>query len=362
MRWLVRTIVCLLVLGTQPALLVGAPQEPATPPQDEHGMSAGETGPSLHVQGFTDINFLATDDSKAADGFNLGQFVAHVSASLGPKVSFFGETSFTARPTAFIVEVERAIIRYDFNDHLKISAGRYHTPINYWNTAFHHGLWLQTTIARPEMIQAANLFQPVHFVGVLAEGKISSATAGLGYDLGYGNGRGSTLNRAGDAGDVNHDRAWLAKLYSRPSALYGVEFGGAVYHDVLAVGNNTSAYSELISSAYVATTLERPEVIAEFAHTRHEDRATLHDFNSHAFYVQLAYRLAEQPRWKPYGRFEKMSVPDDPILGALTDTLSTAGVRFELTDMAALKAEYRHQRRPGLPNVNSLYVQAALVF
>jgi len=38
------------------------------------------------------------------------------------------------------------LIRYDYNDFFKLSFGRYHTPINYWNTAFHHGLWLQTTI------------------------------------------------------------------------------------------------------------------------------------------------------------------------------------------------------------------------
>ena len=39
---------------------------------------------------------------------------------------------------------------FDKSDRLKVSFGRYHTPINYWNTAFHHGQWLQTTISRPD--------------------------------------------------------------------------------------------------------------------------------------------------------------------------------------------------------------------
>ncbi len=48
----------------------------------------------------------------------------------------------------FNVEVERSIIRYEQNDFFKVSFGRYHTPINYWNTQFHHGSWLQTTAGR----------------------------------------------------------------------------------------------------------------------------------------------------------------------------------------------------------------------
>lgn len=51
--------------------------------------------------------------------------------------------------TGFNPEVERVIIRYDLNDYFRVSFGRYHTLINYWNTAFHHGEWLQTSISRP---------------------------------------------------------------------------------------------------------------------------------------------------------------------------------------------------------------------
>ena len=131
-----------------------------------------DDGPTLHFRGFMDVNFAETDAPESPDGFALGQFVAHLSSSLGHKVSFFGEMSFTAHDNTFTTEVERAIIRYDYNDHFKISAGRYHTPINYWNTAFHHGQWLQTTISRPEMIQFGGRLLPVHFVGALLEGAV----------------------------------------------------------------------------------------------------------------------------------------------------------------------------------------------
>ena len=99
------------------------------------------------------------------------------------------------------------IIRFDQSDQLKVSFGRYHTPINYWNTAFHHGQWLQTTITRPEMIQFGGRFLPVHFVGALVEGAVPAGGWNLNYKAGVGNGRGTVISRGGDAGDNNGDRA-----------------------------------------------------------------------------------------------------------------------------------------------------------
>lgn len=337
-------------------------QAPATPAStDEHGMPTD--APTLHIRGFTDIDFAQTDHDEAVpNGFSIGQFVLHLSSSLGHKVSFFGETSFTARSNTYTVEVERVILRYDYNDHFKISVGRYHTPINYWNTTYHHGLWLQTTIDRPDMIKGGGTFQPVHFVGLLAEGLLTSPTLGLGYNAGVGNGRGEIISRAGDAGDANTNRAWVGKLYSRPAALYGLELGTAVYHDLVPVAD-TPGSPELIASAYVALTRETPEVIAEFSHVRHHDQTSNLDYNSHAFYVQVASRLPNAPKWKPYARFERLKGDaDDPVFGALDSTISTAGVRYELTDLAALKGEYRHTKRIGEPYVNGVYAQVAFTF
>lgn len=327
-----------------------------------HDTPADAGAPAFHLRGFTDIDFSHTDDKAVPDGFTLGQFAAHLSASLGAKVSFFGETSFTARSNTFTVEVERAILRYDYNDAFKISVGRYHTPINYWNTAFHHGLWLQTTASRPEMIQTGGTFQPVHFVGILAEGTVGPPAVGLGYNLGVGNGRGAIISRAGDAGDVNGNRAWLAKIYARPASLYFLEIGGAAYHDLVPVANS-DGFPELITSAYAALTTELPEVIAEFANVRHHDPATGLDYNSQAFYLQAAVRLPAQPALKPYARFEKLlGVTAEPVFGNVSSSTGTAGLRFEVTDAVALKGEYRRMHRPNGPTVNGLYLQTALTF
>ena len=187
--------------------------------------------PSLQIRGFGDVDFSATDQKGTNSGFNLGQLDLHLASALSRKVTYFGEITFNAQPTGYTVEVERSIIRYDFNDYFKISFGRYHTPIGYWNTAFHHGAWLQTTIIRPEMEKIGGTFIPVHFVGFLAEGNIPSGGAGLSYNAGVGNGRGDIISRPGDAGDNNDNRAWVANLYSRPVKLYGLQLGASIYRD-----------------------------------------------------------------------------------------------------------------------------------
>src|SRR5213596_241422 len=77
--------------------------------------------PSLQIRGFGDVDFSATDQKGSVSGFNLGQFVLHFASPLSEKVSYFGELSFTAQPNTYDLNVERTIIRYDYNDYFKLS-------------------------------------------------------------------------------------------------------------------------------------------------------------------------------------------------------------------------------------------------
>ncbi len=115
--------------------------EAASPPGQGHQHQTAERQaateqlevhyPSLQIRGFGDVDFSATDQKGTNSGFNLGQLDLHLASALSQKISYFGEITFNAHPTDYTVEVERSIIRYD--------PFRYHTPIGYWNTAFHHG-------------------------------------------------------------------------------------------------------------------------------------------------------------------------------------------------------------------------------
>ena len=93
---------------------------------------------------------------------------------------------------------------------------------------------------------------------------------------------------------------------------------------------------------------------------------TLQTFNSQAFYVQVAYRFGSQEnKWKPYYRFERIHRPvADRVFANVLDLVgSTAGVRYDITNYAAFKAEYRNTQR-GLngPHVNGAFFQTAFTF
>jgi hypothetical protein len=374
---------------------VSAPAAPSPSPAQHEDTAAsmdhssGQSGtpsvierrfPALHFRGFGDVDFAGTDAKGTKSGFNMGQLILHMSSPLSEKVSVFGETSFTAQAgptaTAYNVDVERLLIRYDYNDFFKLSFGRYHTPINYWNTAFHHGLWLQTTIARPEMIRFGGRFLPVHFIGMQAEGNIPSGPIGLGYNAGLGNGRSGNIARGGDSGDVNNNRAWVVNVFARPAALNGLQIGGAVYGDLVTASpalTGNPQFRELITSASVLWTKETPEFLAEFAHVRHRNTITQQEFNNNAAYVQIAYRLpGEAHKWKPYYRFEWSNInPSDPLFTTVSQpaptvtdlTGSTVGVRYDISNFAAFKAEYRHTaRRATDPVVNGVFLQTSFTF
>ncbi len=364
-----------------PAAPPEAPAQSARPSHEHPGTVSAETMaeaqphyPTLGIHGFTDIDFSAQDKKGTRSGFSLGQLALHFSGALSPKVSYFGELSWTATPTGYNAEVERSLIRYDYNDHLKVSFGRYHTPVNYWNTAFHHGLWLQTSVSRPEMIQFGGRLIPVHFIGALVEGTVpGTGSLNLNYNLGLGNGRGLNIARGGDAGDINNNRAWLVNVFARPDWAYGWQVGGSVYRDRVTLENPNKTFSnfgEWIESAHVVYSKENPELLSEFANIHHNRLGVPEVSNSQAWYLQLAYRLPWfEKLWKPYYRFEYIHIPkSDPIFNPATNPLpslagSVVGLRYDITSYAAIKAEYRNSRRaPGEPRVNGAFLQTSLTF
>jgi hypothetical protein len=367
------------------AVQAHAHDQPPVPSTAAAAEAAQPTYPLLKISGFSDVNFAATNLRGASgfgaqtltnshSGFQLGQFAMHFSSALSPKVSVFGELTFTARAdagtgtppaTGFNTEVERIIVRYDVNDYAKFSFGRYHTPINYWNTAFHHGQWLQTTISRPEMTQFGSSFIPVHFVGALLEGQTPASHLNLNYNVGIGNGRGQIISRAGDAGDINSNRAWLVNAYIKPDALYGLQVGGSVYRDSINTTTGLAA-REWIESAHLVWQKETPEFIAEFANVHHEPANGGRVSNSQAWYMQAAYRLPGIAKpWKPYYRFEQIHVPrSDAIFRSVVPVFSgsTAGIRYDISSFAAFKVEYRNYWRRDLPSFHGIFTQTSFTF
>ncbi len=343
------SLVILVTAVVSPGLCAGQP------------VDTGTTTPEFNVMGFGDISYVSRDGTNE-DGFVIGQAVAHLSALLGPSFSVFGEFSATARDDEYATEVERLIVKYDFSDRYKLSAGRYHTPIGYWNSAFHHGAWLQTTVSRPEMVRFGSRVMPIHFVGVLLEGNLPSGDLGANYKVGYGNGRHSNIARAGDAGDVNGDKAWMLQLASRSRRYQGLDVGIGFYADEIELPGEPPI-DERTVSAYLAWTREDPELLVEFLSADHDNGAQ--SGTTTAWYAQFAYRLpGERKHFKPYARLESIDVDaSDPLLAPfdLDYDAGIVGLRWDFNPYAALKAEFRSEEFAGGGRESNARLQLSFV-
>jgi hypothetical protein len=362
------------------SVLLATVADAQTPPLRAPTISADDTTAwdsvtaPIQLRGFGDFDFAATsdkrsDDVMSPDGFTMGNLVGDVGGMLGDRFRFFTEMVVTRQEQTaqFSIDVPRAYFRYIQNDRFQISVGQLGIPLAYWSTAFPFGRWAQTTIFRPDLVKD-EWFQPDRFMGIVAEGTLVRR-AGIGYMAGFGNGRERTLqglgldaaSASGDATDVGHHRAEAIRVFVRPPRLRGVEAGGGVYHDTLAI-RYTAGVPEVVTSVYVAVRRPIPEVIAEFSDLRHNYNGYISD--TQAFYVQVATRMSPRGRWKPYARYEKAAAPrDEPVTGDLSNWKTTVGVRLDVTSLATLKIEYGHRGRPNVSDGrDGVFVQAAFVF
>ncbi len=182
---------------TPPAEVVPAEQEAASEQEraqailDEHGHEALQ-GPRLQIQGFADVNWRASNEKGTTNAFALGQLDLFLTSRLSEKFTVLGELVLDARrDNSFEFEIHRLLLRYAPNDYFNISAGRYHTSIGYYNTAYHHGSWFQTAANRPYLFafEGAGGPLPLHNSGLAATGLIPSGSLGLHYIAELGNGR-----------------------------------------------------------------------------------------------------------------------------------------------------------------------------
>jgi hypothetical protein len=328
---------------------------------------AQEGGLTLDVRGFADFNYAETQ-RPGVKGFRDGQVAGHLIAGLTEKFTFFTEMSLTGRNDGAALEAERAFIRYDQADWLKISVGRFHTPTSYWNTAYHHGQWLQTSAGRPEMVNGQRYLLPMHFVGAMVEGTRPVGPLELGYAVGLGNGRSSNIVRSGDGGDVNGSRATVAATTLRFPRVTGIQAGASVYRDRITPAGGTVDVNERVLTAYVTRVTDASEIMFEWARIGHDSRLdpAAAPARTRAFYAQVARQLpGKASLLKPYARFERVRVPaTDAVFAPLKINYEgvIGGLRYDVAPMAALKLEYRGERIEGSRRMGTVAAQLSFTF
>jgi hypothetical protein len=267
----------LLGPATQPSVVFQTPPAPQESEQTQSENAMAErmdlSKTLLRIRGFGDISLHGDTQKGDTTSFSLGQLDLFVTSDISEKFKFLSEIVFEAGPNDFYgvtsgsensfgVDIERYLLQYSHNDYLNIAAGRGHTAIGYYNTAYHHSTWLQTTTGRPFLFafEDEGGILPIHIVGVTASGLVPSGSLGLHYVAEVGNGRESRNPLVdepvqNEVDDTNH-KAFNLAVFARPEEVRGLQTDFSVYHDVL-VPANAPRISETILAAHAV--LIRPK-------------------------------------------------------------------------------------------------------
>jgi hypothetical protein len=172
----------------------------------------------------------------SAGNFYTGDFGLFLTSKLTNKASVLSEIIFQEGDAqGYKVDLRRMLLKYDYNDHLKMSFGRYQTSVGYYNWAFRSAAWLQTTADRPLVMEYATNggLLPTQANGVSVTGAIPSGKLGLNYVAEYGSSDTirPDINGDGLLTDENNGNQTNVGLFIRPDELRGLQIGASYYHD-----------------------------------------------------------------------------------------------------------------------------------
>jgi hypothetical protein len=339
----------------------------------------------LRIRGFGDLSLVGgnrqayppTNQPAQTTSFALGQLDLFTTSDISDKFKFIGEIVFEGGPdniygvttgstNTFAVDIERYIIQYSYNDYFNVSAGRWHTGIGYYNTAYHHSTWLQTTTGRPLLFQFEDRggILPIHTVGVSATGLIPSGPLGLHYLAEAGNGRESRTPLISEPvqnviDDSNH-KAFNLGVFARPEKLRGLQAGFSIYRDVLSP-QNSNRIGETIMAMHAVVVRSNYEWLNEAMVIRHSILGESKVYNTPAFYTQISRQFGS---FRPYFRYQYINAaktePIFPDVGLYEGP--SAGVRFDASEFVALKLQYDYTVQRQQPNYNTLTLQIGFTF
>lgn len=372
----------------QPAGAMTDPAPRQAAPPEAEGTERSETERMdlsktlLRIRGFGDVtlhgdNYHPNGQPGDKTAFSLGQLDLFVTSDISDKFRFLSEIVFEAgpdniyghtggSPNSFGVDVERYLLQYSYNDYFNLTAGRYHTAIGYYNTAYHHSTWLQTTTDRPLMFQFEDRggILPIHNVGVEAFGKIPSGALGLHYIAEVGNGRVSrsplTEEPVQNVVDEKNGKALNFEIFARPVKVPGLQVGFSAYRNLL-VPVAQPTVGETILATHAIYSTPAFEWLNELLVVRHNLSGTSHVFETPAFYSQISRAFGQ---YRPYFRYQYINAsPQEPIFPDIALRAGpSAGIRYDASESVALKFQYDYQSLRNQRGVQGLEAQVGFTF
>lgn len=357
----------------------------------------------LPLHGFMDIGFASNSQATPANpkGFYVGALSFYLAPNFGDNIRALVEPNFEVTPEgAVATDLERLQIGYAFSDASTVWGGRIHTPYGYWNTGFHHGAQMQTSVIRPRFLDFEDKggILPAHMVGLWGTGKFKTGTGKVTYDLYAGNGPKIAMGpdtttpntqTIGSldinlAGDNNHQAMLGFNVgYEFAGNLDGLKISG---HGLKGDVDDNSNGSLLPTTTPARTPLNKTElsmlggsavylandweVLSEYYGFNNSDKSgTTGSHKSWAAYMQVGKSLDD---WTPYLRLERTVLSQqDNYFGAQASGQSYArqslGLRYNLNQNSALKLEllnsnFMAETGRAAANYRSVFGQYAIGF
>ncbi len=362
---------------------------------------SGDDG--LAVHGFADVSIGKSNENnvtfKGRKGAALGNFDLYLTPQFGDRVKALVELNFENDNDGNIgTDLERMQIGYTFNDLATAWFGRFHTPYGYWNTAFHHGAQIQTSVLRPRFLDFEDRggILPAHTTGAWLTGTLGTSNGRVGYDAYLGNapqingtGIGSALSASNpggfsnvanlgtyagsgtlnmrQAGSTSNRSSIGFNTWIEPRAIDGLRLGvhglRANVLDDTANGNLTRLN---MIGGYFAYQAEPWEALGEYYKFRNQDLSgSTGSHDSWAGYAQLGYT---QGKWTPYVRAERTKLDQtDNYFGVQANGRSykriATGLRYDVDPKAAIKLELNSTRKEDLgPNLSNKYPELRIQY
>jgi hypothetical protein len=369
--------------ATSSADAASPPASAPTPPVANENKQSTDLRQELHElrgsqwQGFGEVDYKVLNQKipelgtygftpGSAGNFYTGDFDLLLTAPINDKASVLSEIVIgEGNAQSYSIDLARVLFIYDYNDHLRMSFGRYQTAIGYYNTAFRSASWFQTTADRPLIMEfAANGgLLPTQAVGLSVTGSIPSGKLGLNYILEYGSSdtirpdlNGQTFTDENNGNNIN------IGLFARPDFIPGLQIGGSIYHDRISdvsKGANVRL-GQMIVNAHVVYIRHGIEFLNEGFLIRHAYEHSSLVYDTPAFYSQISKRFG---RIRPYFRYQYVNAD----VGGILDDLNlrygpSVGVRYDFTDSVAFKTQVDHTVRRDEPDLNGLHLQLVFKF
>jgi hypothetical protein len=370
-----------------------APQEPpvtqaADVDMGGHSMSI-PGGPVIKFRGFFDFNFglgsianplvfpiinggcgtCGNPVTPPHTTFQAGEFDLFLTSKLSDRLSFLAEIVLGPSTTNYFgLDIERYQLTYKANQNFAATAGRFHTSIGYYNTAYHHGVWFSTAEGRPIMylFEDSGGILPVHMVGVNVMGAVPhTSKLGLHYVAEVGNGLSSNTENLSVESVQNfysdrNAKATNVAAYIRPERVPGLQIGGSWYHDRL-YPTGQAGVTENIESAYVVYFSPNWEFMNEAVMLSNNQDGTPSPFRSPMSYIQAARKFGI---YKPYFRYQYVRDHVGDPLNFLEGLYygPSVGLRVDFAEYAAFKLQYNHLYQSNRMAGNGLNAQVAFTF